>query len=517
MVVKGLWLTSIIRASGLNVCIVMFLVQSDGRGFRLVARQQNGEVMLNIPFTKPVDCKIDGNQVTVDQQEIILDTQEKAQRLSSFIYTACVYLFQRRAIHFSVQAFVFWLSLVALKTYDKELVSTLHPGLASNSSPLSRLVDCEISHNNDHESRLYQVTVSLIRKFLDEDGFYGPPYEFPHAIDQGLLHWAIWIDNSVLVNLLMLEGLTITNTARDIPPLHIAALYGHDDLARTIVANSSKDAWTLARESDGGGRSTLHYAAYYGHEKVARSLLRWGADTNVVSDEDETPLHVAAGGGNANVVQLLLDNGARQDVLDLHGMPPLLRACASQRDSVIALFAKKNLDFTLRSHHGRNAWQVAIGSTSVCDHAVSQSTFELIMQSFWMGEKPQLHLPKPRLAIVSFEVVTKWAVLTVDSRFAIFKHPKPLPSHIKDLFGRCIKVKHVSDPFSPLTVEFHIIYGCETLDFSIAHSTLDAGGVNRLNIRGGGGFTSPIRGDGLEWIFAIRKDIATDPKAEELP
>ena len=498
------------RLSGVTICIVMFLVQPDGRASRLVAKQQNGEVMLEIPFTKLVQLEIGRKQVMVDGQAIMLDTQEDARRLSCLVETANIYLFQRRATHFSVPGFTFWLILVAVKRGYKELLSALYPSLYSRS--------CTPAHHDHLESLLYRVTASLAQEFLGGEGITGPRCQFheeriPSAQCLGWLYWAIWIGNAHLVNLLMLEGVTATdNPWHNLSPLHIAVLYGHDDVAHTIVASSSKDAKALTRESC-EGNSTLFYAAFYGHAKVASSLLRWGADMENVA-WNQTALHVAAAQGHANLVQLLLDKGARQHARDADEMTPLLLACEAKREDVIAMFAENKLDFTFRDKEGMNAWQVAIDPRSGSQRVISQSTFDLIMQSFWAGEKPQtMPLPKQRRAIISLELGSVWAALTVDSRYARFEHPQSLPSHMIDTFGRSVELKADPDRWPVSTIEFRIIYACETLDFSIAYGRLNdeySPGWTKLTIRGGGKFTSNGVG------FQSHKNIATDPNAEEV-
>ena len=211
------------RVSDLIICIVMFLVKPDGRTLRLVAKQQNGEVILEIRFTRPVLFKFDRKQVIVDlAKTIVLDAQEEARRLSCLIETANLYLFRRRATHFSVQAFTSWVILVAVKYCCKELLSGLYSSLySSNSAP---------ELNDSPESRLYQATASLAQKFLEGEGIVGPRCDFhgegiPSARDLGWLYWAIWIGNPHLVNLLMREGIRdMKNPWHCLPLLHIAVL-----------------------------------------------------------------------------------------------------------------------------------------------------------------------------------------------------------------------------------------------------------------------------------------------------
>ena len=511
------------RASGPNICIVLFLTQQDGQAMRIVAKRQNGTVILEIPFTKPVTLEVGFDGVIVNGQKILLDDNEDVQHLFCLVQAANIYLFQRRATHYSLQAFTFWLILVAVQHGHKELLSALYSSIySSNAAP---------AQHESVESQLYQVTKTLARSLLEGDFILGPRYGFhkeKSARDLGLLYWAIWIGNSPLVNLLMLEGVTaIDNPWHKLPPLHIAALYGHDAVAHTIVAISSEDAQTLAQKRDKTGLQALYYAAWYGHEEVARSLLSWGAEVHHVWNHKQTALHVVAQRGHTDVIQLLLDNGAREDASDIIGMTPLLLACQAKRESVIALFAERKLNFTFRDGDGRNAWQLAIMQPHPQhldqDQRISHSTFDLLMQHFWAGETPQtMPLPKQRRAIVSFEVDASWATLTLDSRYAKFEHPRPLPSQAIDMFGRCIEGRPpagITNRLFILTIECHIIYACKTLDFSTTHGQLsrNESGWIRLKIRGGGGFEASVRDmNNLGFISQNHRNIATDPDAEEV-
>jgi ankyrin repeat protein len=77
----------------------------------------------------------------------------------------------------------------------------------------------------------------------------------------------------------------------------------------------------------------LHFAAEKGHEGCVKLLLERGAVVNVSDDWGETPLIKAVGGHESvneerrvAVVSLLLNNGARTEMIDLHGRDALVHA-----------------------------------------------------------------------------------------------------------------------------------------------------------------------------------------------
>lgn len=65
------------------------------------------------------------------------------------------------------------------------------------------------------------------------------------------------------------------------------------------------------------GTSPLHLAAQYGHLDIAEILLRSGCQRDARTKVEKTPLHVAAQEGHDNVAELLLSNGADVDTTDM--------------------------------------------------------------------------------------------------------------------------------------------------------------------------------------------------------
>jgi len=91
-------------------------------------------------------------------------------------------------------------------------------------------------------------------------------------------------------------------TAKDESPLMMAALKGHLDLAKRLIARDAdvnKTGWT-----------PLHYAATNGHLQIMQLLLDENAYIDAESPNGTTPLMMAAQYGPASAVKLLLDAGA---------------------------------------------------------------------------------------------------------------------------------------------------------------------------------------------------------------
>ncbi|XP_055914802.1 ankyrin repeat and LEM domain-containing protein 1 [Eupeodes corollae] len=78
------------------------------------------------------------------------------------------------------------------------------------------------------------------------------------------------------------------------------------------------------------GISPIHYSCGMPNiqlaEKTTAMLLERGADPNVCSEDNMTPVHVAAIHGRANIIKMLLKKGGKLDVLDVDRKTPILYA-----------------------------------------------------------------------------------------------------------------------------------------------------------------------------------------------
>jgi len=132
------------------------------------------------------------------------------------------------------------------------------------------------------------------------------------------------------------EVLSLRN-ANGFTVLHWAA----QDKLRAKLAGviAARDAG-LVNAKDDGGETPLHVAARYGCEAMARVLLAAGADTEAQDKSRRTPLHVAARSGAAGTeatARVLLAAGADKNAKAVFGNTPLYYAQCEGHAALVAL------------------------------------------------------------------------------------------------------------------------------------------------------------------------------------
>ena len=124
-------------------------------------------------------------------------------------------------------------------------------------------------------------------------------------------------------------------------PLHIAAGFGHFDIAKYLV-----DKLNDKNPRDNCGGTPLHYAARWGRLNICKYLVSEINDKNPINRYGDTPLHLAAKNGYLEIVKCIMDNIDDKSPKDNHGRTPLhLAAKYNQIDVckyIVAVIDDKN-------------------------------------------------------------------------------------------------------------------------------------------------------------------------------
>jgi ankyrin repeat protein len=120
-------------------------------------------------------------------------------------------------------------------------------------------------------------------------------------------------------------------------PLHLAAFFGHIDLAASLI---DRGADVNARSTNGLNNAPLHAAAAGGHTDLVTLLLERGADVNARQEGGWTALHAAAQAGNRRMAEILLASGGDAAVRAANNQLPLDLALSRGHADVAALLER---------------------------------------------------------------------------------------------------------------------------------------------------------------------------------
>jgi uncharacterized protein len=120
-------------------------------------------------------------------------------------------------------------------------------------------------------------------------------------------------------------------------PFHLAAFFGHADIARLLVEHGA-DVQAVARNRM--QVMPLHSAAAARQFEIAKLLVDRGADVNASQERGFTRLHAAAQNGDVELTRLLLGRGADPDQAAEDGRRAADFAAARGHEEVVALLGK---------------------------------------------------------------------------------------------------------------------------------------------------------------------------------
>ncbi len=137
---------------------------------------------------------------------------------------------------------------------------------------------------------------------------------------------------------------------------HEAAAMGDLDQVRGLLAEGAR-----VDERAADGFTALHLAAFFGHEDVAGVLLKNGADANAVADNPSKvrPLHSAVAAAAEAIAAALLDAGAEADAAQHGGWTALMSAAKHGHAGLVRRLVAAGADPDTEADDGQTARTLA--------------------------------------------------------------------------------------------------------------------------------------------------------------
>lgn len=137
----------------------------------------------------------------------------------------------------------------------------------------------------------------------------------------------------------------------DLSIMMLAASQGLEQGVEEKVLRAIDGMKNVDERGASDGRTLLMHCSFYNCPSVLCTLIDRGADLNLQDDGGFTALHAAVNSGNYEITKILLDHGARTDIRDSYGNPPLLRA-SHRFPEIVKLLVEHGCDVHEKNNYG---------------------------------------------------------------------------------------------------------------------------------------------------------------------
>ena len=190
--------------------------------------------------------------------------------------------------------------------------------------------------------------------------------------------------------------------------LHIAALYGHLNLCKTLVNQHNFDMHI----ADNVGSTAIHFSAEYGNYALFEYFADMGADIYLKRNDRSNCLHYAALKGHLNMCKLLIDkHNFNLDMTDDYGWTALHYSAGNGSYALFNYFADTGVDIYLKTKDERNCLHIAAlnGHSNLCKRLIDKHNFDIRMT-----DNEGLTALLCSIVAGSYELVTYFAKLEFD-------------------------------------------------------------------------------------------------------
>ena len=160
--------------------------------------------------------------------------------------------------------------------------------------------------------------------------------------------------------------------------LHIAALYGHLNLCKTLIDKHNFDV----HMADENGWTALHYSARNGSYELLTCFTGMGSNIGLKDNFGRNSLHFAALSGHLNLCRILLDKHKfNVDMADNGGCTALHFSAENGSYELITYFVNMGSDIHLKDNLGRNCLHIATlhGHLNLSKTLIDEDNFDVQM------------------------------------------------------------------------------------------------------------------------------------------
>ena len=172
--------------------------------------------------------------------------------------------------------------------------------------------------------------------------------------------------------------------------LYVAINFGTKEIAEYLVDQGAE----IPVKDD-----LLHHALAKGMTEIVEFMLKNGANTNSINENDGTLLHSAAKGNQANIVKEMIDKGMNINMKNRYGLAPIHFASMYGNREYIEMLIKHNADINLKTNTGKNAYMLAYENNhqELAEILKNAGAKDIILEYMDVPDEPYFGLKKPDL------------------------------------------------------------------------------------------------------------------------